>query len=66
MEILFELSETELDLVSGGAGSTSFRISNSASGARSASTTTEVQAVTDQTSSSFTASGSAESDIAVA
>ena len=36
MEIMIELSETELDLVSGGAGSATFSFSNTASGTNAA------------------------------
>ena len=46
MEILFELSETELDLVSGGAGSATFRFTNSASGANATVSGTLEQATT--------------------
>ena len=55
MEILFELSETELDLVSGGAGSASFSFSNTASG-----TTATVSGTLNQATTASSASQSGE------
>jgi hypothetical protein len=51
MRTMIELSATELDLVSGGAGSTSVSFTNTSTGARNASTTSTLELRTNQTES---------------
>jgi hypothetical protein len=46
MEIMIELTETELDQICGGAGSATFTVSNSASGTLAAVTGTLTQSTT--------------------
>jgi bacteriocin-like protein len=46
MEIMIELSETELDLISGGVGSASFSVTNTASGTTAIVTGTLTQRTT--------------------
>jgi bacteriocin-like protein len=55
MEVMIELTETELDEVSGGAGSARFEFSNSASGTTASVTGTLTQSTT---ASSASQSGS--------
>ena len=55
MEIFIELSETELDLISGGAGSATFSFTNRASGTNAAVAGSLVQSTT---ASSASQSGS--------
>jgi bacteriocin-like protein len=51
METMIELSETELDLISGGAGSASFSVTNTASGTTAIVSTTITQSTTPSSAS---------------